>query len=116
EEPLEAEFARFMEEAIQQHRYIGDEDEATLPEIRGTITLREWRPGQYCLRFETVRDGGGLVRALAYKVYRHLGGNIFALTAHAARQRAYVSLYHSLPPDLSLDEARARAKAFGPPA
>jgi hypothetical protein len=68
----------------------------------------------FCLRFETSEDGRGLVYALAYRVFRHLRGNIFALTAHAARGRAFVSVYHSLPPDLSLAQAQELVAAqFG---
>jgi hypothetical protein len=73
--------------------------------MSGTATLREWRPGQYCLRFETAQAANGLIYGLTYRVFRHLHGNIFGLTAHANRGKAYVSVYHDLP-DLSLEEAR----------
>lgn len=116
EEPLPADLTRFVEDAINEHRYIADDDEAGLPPITGTASLREWRPGQYCLRFETAQDDGGLIRALTYKVYRHLRGNIFALTAHAARRKAYVSVYHSLPADLSLERAQEIATGLVPEA
>lgn len=45
--------------------------------------------------------------ALTYKVFRHLLGNIFGLTAHTARGKAFVSVYHSLPAELSLAQAQA---------
>ena len=49
----------------------------------------------------------GLVYVLTYKIFRHLRGDIFGLSAHAARGRAYVSVYHRLPRELSLEHAQA---------
>jgi hypothetical protein len=113
DQTLPADLTRFIEHAIQQKLYIGESDEASLPRILGVAALREWRPGLYCLRFETTQDVSGLVYALTYKIFRHLRGNIFGLTAHAARGRGFVSVYHSLPPDLSLAQAQAlTAKHF----
>jgi hypothetical protein len=110
---LTPELTRFIEEAIQKKLYIGDADEAGLPRVTGNLSLREWRPGQYCLRFETSQGVSGLIYALTYKVFRHLRGNIFGLTAHDAGGRAYVSVYHSLPAGLSLEQAEAiAAKQF----
>jgi hypothetical protein len=100
------ELTQSIEEAIRQRLYIGDEDEPNLPPLHGNISLREWRPGQYCLRLETSQDVSGLIYALTYKVYRHLGGNIFGLSAHAARGTAYVSVYHNLPLEVSLESAQ----------
>lgn len=97
---------RAVEESIARQLHIHERDEATLPHIPGTTTLAEWRPGLYCLRQETAPDVGGLVYALAYKVFRHLQGNIFGLVAHAVKGRAYISVYHSLPKDLGLAQAR----------
>jgi hypothetical protein len=97
---------RGIEEAIRLRQHIGEKSEDTLPPLKGRSTLHEWRPGEYRLEHETSEDARGLVYALAYKVFRHLRGNIFGLVAHAARGVAYVSVYHSLPPDLPLEEAR----------
>jgi hypothetical protein len=104
--PWGRELVRAIEEAIRTQSCIADRDEAILPRLSGRTTLREWRPGQYCLRHETRTESGGLVYALAYKVFRHLRGNIFGLVAHAARGSAFVSAYHSLPPDLPLSHAQ----------
>ncbi len=101
------ELSRFIEDAIRRRLYIDDSDEAGLPVISGNKTLLEWRPGQYCLRVETTQDASGLIYAVTYKGFRHLRGNIFGLAGHVARGRAYVSVYHSVPGDLSLDRARA---------
>jgi len=93
----------------RNQRFIGESDEAQLPQAKGKGSLKERRPGQFCLRFEAARDVNGLIYAVTYKVFRHLRGNIFGLTAHAARDRAFVSVYHSLPPGLSLEQAQAIA-------
>jgi hypothetical protein len=100
-----------VETAIRHRLHIGDADEAALPGLRGAVTLREWRPGRHCLRFESVEDAPGLVYALAWQVFRHLRASIFALTAHAARGRAYVTMYLSLPPEMTFAEAQAIAAA-----
>jgi len=107
DQPLPADLVPSIENAIRHRLHISDGDEAALPPLAGDATLHEWRPGQYCLRFETSRPTSGLVYALTYKVFRHLRGNIFALSAHAARGQSFVSVYHSLPADLSLASARA---------
>ena len=107
DKPLPPSLAKSIEDAIQRRLYIDDSDEATLPQAAGDASLREWRPGQYCLRFESSQDQGGLVYALSYKVFRHLRGNIFGLTAGTGRDNAYISVYLSLPGDLSLKSAQA---------
>ena len=104
--PLEPDTARFVEGVIRERRFIADANEADLPRVTGRVTLQPWRPGQYCLRFETAEPVSGLIYALTYKVFRHLGGNIFGLAAaHTTRGQSYVSVYLSLPPELSPDEA-----------
>jgi hypothetical protein len=106
--PLRSDLSRAVEDAIQRRLFITDEDEATLPRMQtAQISLQEWRHGLHCLRLETSGDAGGMIYALTYKIYRHLRGDIFALSAHAARGRAFISIYHRLPTDLSLTEARA---------
>jgi hypothetical protein len=107
EQPLPPAIERAVEEAIQEKRFIADSDEAGLPLIVGTASLREWRHGLHCLRFETASDPGGLVYVLTYRIFRHLQGDIFGLSAHAARGKAFVSVYHRLPAEMSLEEAQA---------
>ena len=94
-----------IEDAIRKKRHIAEADEASLPSVAEGTSLREWNPGQYCLRFETQRDRSGLVYALSYKVFRHLRGDIFGLTAGTGRG-AYISVYLNLPEGLSLGEAQ----------
>ncbi len=105
--PVGPDLARFIEEVISERRYIDDSDEACLPSSAGTASLKGWRPGQFCLRFEASHHIDGLIYALTYRVFRHLRGNIFGLSAHARSAKAYVSVYLSLPPDLPLEEAHS---------
>lgn len=98
---------RLITEAIRQRRFIREEDESSLPALQGQLTLREWRPGQFCLRFDTEEDSSGLVYALAYRVFRYLEGAIFSLNAHATRGRAFVSVYFSPPEGMLLQQAQA---------
>jgi hypothetical protein len=107
ETPLRADLTKFIERVIAERHYIDPSDEATLPRISGNATLQEWRPGQFCLRFEASDNFDALIYTLTYKVYRHLQGNIFGLSAHARPGKAYVSVYHSLPPALTPAAAQA---------
>ena len=110
DKPLRLTVARAIEEAIRERRYISEADGEGLPVIPGRATLQEWRPGQYCLRFETHEDQPGLIYALTYKVFQHLRGNIFGLTAHAGRRQTFASVYCNLPADLPFEEAQAITK------
>jgi hypothetical protein len=110
---LPADLTRTVQQAIRQHLHIAVEDEAALPEIRGSLSLTESRPGQCCLRFESSQNERGHVYALCYKVFRHLHGDIHGLTAHSTRHGAFVSVYHHLPPDLSLSEAQQIVAGWG---
>lgn len=107
EKPLPTEVTRDIEEAVQRQLYIAETDEASLPVVRGCVSIKEWRAGQYCLQYEGTEDVSVLIYPLAYKVFRHLGGNIFGLTARPARSRALVSVYLNLPPGVSLEQAQA---------
>ncbi len=104
---LGSELMRRLERAIREQHHIAPEDEANLPPLHGTTTLKEWLPGHCCLQHETTQDGGGLIYALAYKVFRHLGSNIFGLKADANPKVVYVSIYLSIPSGLTLPEAQA---------
>jgi hypothetical protein len=99
------ELLRSIEDAIVTRRHLGEADLSGLPLLEGRTTLQEWQAGEYCLRHEAAGDRPGLVYALCFRVYHHLGANIFALSAHAARGGAFVSIYLSLPPGLPLDTA-----------
>ena len=68
--------------------------------------MEEWHTRLYRLRHESVRDTSGLVYTLAYKIFRHLGGDIFGLQAQTTRAGAYASIYLGLPAGMGLKEAR----------
>ncbi|HRX53055.1 MAG TPA: DUF294 nucleotidyltransferase-like domain-containing protein [Verrucomicrobiales bacterium] len=104
---------RALEEAIQEHRYISEEDEASLPDVARHVTLDEWRIGLYCLRAETSADVGALIYVLTCKAFRRLGANIHGLAAHTGRGHAWVSVYLNLPPGLNLSEAREIVADWG---
>lgn len=106
--PLPSDLTRAVETAIREQRHIAEMDAAELPPHGGRLTLNEWRPGQFCLRGEGAGNVSGLLYALTYRVFRQLAGNIFALTAHAARDRAYVAVYFSTPTATSVEELERR--------
>jgi hypothetical protein len=95
-----------IEQAISEHLHISDANEVLLPPLDTRPILDATPAGNFRLRYETTSDAGGLVYALSFKVFRHLGGSIHCLTANTARGRAYITVLHSLPPGRSLAEAR----------
>lgn len=104
--PVGPDQLRAIEDAIQQQLHLGSEAEALLPCGGQNVTLSELRPGLFSLRAETSSEIGAFIYRLTYAVFRHLGGNVFGLTAHETRAgRARVTVYHSLPPGRSLSEA-----------
>ena len=105
--PIPGDLPRIIEDAIRNHLHISVADEALLPPLDNRPTLDATPSGNYRLRYETDSDTGGLVYALSFKVFRHLGGGIHCLTANSARSRAYITVIHNLPPERSLEEARA---------
>ncbi len=104
---LPPELTRTVEEAIVQRRHIGAAEEAGLPAVPGDKSLSVWKDGVYRLDVQTSTHARGFLYALTYKVFRHLRGNIYGLGARTVRGRAFISVYHSLPNGLSLEEARA---------
>ncbi len=105
-EAIPANLPRLIEEAITRHAHIGEADEAQLPPLLGRPELDAMPSGNFRLRYETDHDTAGLVYALSYKVFRHLGGGIHGLSANTVRGRTYITVTHSLPATLSLAEAR----------
>ena len=97
---------RGIESAIREGRHIADDDEAELPSLaHGKTTLQPWRDDLILLRHESSKDTGGLVYALAYKVFRHLNGDIFGLRAQSTREGAYVSIYLRLTGGMPFERA-----------
>jgi len=97
---------QIIEDAIRNQLHISDADEDLLPSLDPLPILDATPTGSFRLRYETASDAGGLVYALSFKVFRHLGGSIHCLTANTARGHAYITVLHSLPPGCSLGTAR----------
>ena len=105
--PIPPEMPRLVEDAISRRLHIGDPDEAILPRLAGRLSLQESRLDLFCLQFETALDTNGLVYALTYKIFRHLHGHIFGLNARSGKNSAYITVHHTLPKWLGLDQAQA---------
>ncbi len=106
--------AKAIEDSIQRRSWIGEGDEAGLPRGAEGVVLEALRGDLYSLQAETGGDIGGLVYLLAFVVFRHLGGDVFGLTAHTARagqSRARVTIYHTLPRGTEIGWARAMLMA-----
>lgn len=102
---------RAVEEAIRCRRHIGPEDEEALPRGAENVSLSRLREGLHCLQAETSGEVGALIYLLTFVVFRHLGGDVFGLAAHATRTgRARVTVYHGIDAALTTDEARARLR------
>jgi hypothetical protein len=100
---------RSIEDSIQRRLHIGEESEMSVASGAESVELHEIRPGIYCLEAETSGEIGAFVYLLTYTVFRHLGGNVFGLAAHAAKmgeRRSKVMVYHSLPAGEDLVHAR----------
>lgn len=105
-EAVPTDLPRIIEEAIGRQAHIAAADEALLPALLNSPELDLTPSGNFRLRYETDQDTAGLVYALSYKVFRHLGGSIHCLTANTVRGRTYITVIHSLPKGLALEEAR----------
>jgi hypothetical protein len=104
--PLGPEVTERIETSIRERRHIAETDEVSLPKVEARATLQEWRPGLYRLRCDTAPGDAGVVYSLTYRVFRHLRANIFGLVAFAAQGETYLSIYLSLPKDMSFSEAQ----------
>lgn len=107
-EAVPTDLPRMIEDAIRRQAHIADADELLLPPLPNKPELDLMPSGNYRLRYETGQDTAGLVYALSYKIFRHLGGSIHCLNANTVRGQTYITAIHSLPPDLTLDQARER--------
>ncbi len=105
EDPFPDDLTKLVEEAIIGRLHVDEADDGQLPPLNGTTTYMEWRPNQYCLRFEGDPGNDGLMYSLTYRMYRYLKADIFALSAHSTGTQSFVSIYHNLPDDLSPEEA-----------
>ena len=100
--------AKELESLIQDAGFQEKFEEPEPIALSGETTLEPWdKRGRYHLKAEASNNDTGLIHSLAYHVYKHLRANIFGLSAYTAQDTAYFSVYHDLPKDLSLEEARA---------
>ena len=95
-----------VRDAVQRQLHIAETDAAALPALRGTFQLDETAKGGYCLRHETKSDASGLLYALTWKVYHHLGASIHGLSALTSRGSTFITVHLTLPHDRPLLEAR----------
>ena len=102
-----SELSQHLEEVILEKRLISDREEDPLAPLQGEIILRPWDDkGRYQLLVAAPDRAKGLIHTLTYRIYRYLGANIFGLSAYSVHGTAHVSIYHDLPQELSLEEAR----------
>lgn len=97
--------AGIVENRVNEGLIVEEAVGQTLPLVEGTVSLVEWRPRQYCLKYEGIQDTDGLIYALTFKLFKLLQANIFGLTAYQTRRRVFVSIYLNLPENFSFDEA-----------
>lgn len=105
---IPAQLPQLIEERIHEGLPIQQAVGAPPLDLKGQVALVEWRPGQYCLKYEGAQNSGALIYTLTYKLLVHLQADIFGLNAYKSRQGEFVSVYINLPTDLSFDDARKR--------
>src|SRR5262249_18263824 len=105
ERSIPADLARIVERAVRNQLHIAAADEAGLPRIGSAVVLQPARPGHFRSRCQADRDTGGLIYALCWKLFHHLRADIHALNASATRDGTFITIYHSLPESMSLEEA-----------
>jgi hypothetical protein len=103
---IPADLPRIVEQAVRGQLHISAADKAELPRLGNDVTLQAIRPGHFRSRCQADRDTGGLIYALCWKLFYYLHADIHALNASATRDGAFVTIYHSLPESMPLEEAR----------
>lgn len=106
---ITAELPARVAEAIRRHAFF---DAAATPQSPSAVadaewSIEAWREGLFCLRVACRQcQPGKVIHALVQAVYRDLRGNVHALKANSARGQTFVSIYHSMPDEVSPEEAR----------
>lgn len=102
------ELTKDLQSLIQKQMLFPESPGSPRPLERGTFTLRLWdESGRYQLHMVTQNHSIGLIHAITSRIYLHLQGNIFGLTAYTGRDSAYITVCHTLPDHLSLGDAQA---------
>ena len=97
---------RVVEQAVRDQLHISSSDEGAFPKLGATVDLQATRPGQYRLRCQSEGDTGGLIYALCLKLLLHFRADIHTLSASNTRAGTFITIHHSLPQSLSLEDAR----------
>ena len=106
DQSLPRDLTALVRDAVQQQLHIAVSDAASLPALCGTFQLDGTAKGGYCLQHETKSDASGLLYALTWKVFHHLGASIHGLSALTSRGSTFVTIHLTLPHDRPLQEAR----------
>lgn len=106
DQPLPRDLTAIVRDAVQRRLHIGETDAASLPALCGTFQLDGNATRGYSLRHETKCDASGLLYALTWKVFHHLGASIHGLYALSARGTTFITVHLKLPHDRPLHEAQ----------
>ena len=106
DQPLPRDLTAMVRDAVQRRRHIAETDAASLPALCGSFQLDGTATGGYCLRHETTSGVSGLLYALTWKVFHHLGASIHGLSAVSARGTTFFTVHLTLPHDRPLHEAQ----------
>lgn len=110
--PLSRHFGKRVYDAVVNRSHLECGDEEMVGSLDGNTTFKEWRDNQFCLSFEGSHSDGSLLYSLCLKMYLHLKADIFALKAHSTQTRSFVSIYHSLPEEVSPETARRHVNEY----
>ncbi|MDA1066317.1 MAG: hypothetical protein O3C43_07425 [Verrucomicrobia bacterium] len=98
--------ARIIEKRVNEGLVVEEAVGVSPPKLKGGVSLVEWRPGQYSLKYEGNEDRDGLIFSLTFGIFKYLNANIFGLTAYKTRRGVFASVYLNLPETISFEEAR----------
>ena len=87
-------------------RWTSEDWQPASPALCSTFQLDGTAKGGYCLQHETKSNASGLLYALTWKVFHHLGASIHGLSGLTSRGSTFVTVYLTLPHDRPLQEAR----------
>ena len=98
--------ARIIETRVNEGLAVEEAVGVSPPKLEGSVSLVEWRPNQYSLKYEGDEDRDDLIFSLTFGIFKYLNADIFGLTAYKTRRGVFASVYLNLPENLSFEEAR----------